>query len=72
MTIAPITAARLRSVGLGLYCLALSGVGLVAIVLMVLGKVLVAFGNLWAGECDSTMKRCDAARARLAELEAQR
>lgn len=72
MTVSPITAARLRSVGLGLYCLALSAVGLVAIALMVLGKLLVAFGNLWASECGATMKRLDAAKARLAELEAQR
>lgn len=69
----PITAARLRCIGLGLYCIALAVAGFVpAFVAMVCGKLLIAFGDLWAGECDRAMARCDEAKAMLVDLEMTR
>lgn len=67
-----IVAARLRCTGISLYCGVLAVVGIVAIVLMVIGKLLVAFGDLWHAESKATEGRLDVARALLAKLKEER
>jgi hypothetical protein len=72
VTIAPITAARLRCIGLGVYCMVLAVVGFVpALVALYISKMLLAFGNLWAEESDMASAKYDEARAKLLDLVAE-
>jgi hypothetical protein len=69
----PIVAARLRCIGILLYCAALTAFGFVpAFVAMVIGKFLVAFGDMWRDESQAAEDRLDAAQTRLAKLKEQR
>jgi hypothetical protein len=70
VTIDPINAARLRCIGAGLYCILLSLVAFPpAFIAMVIGRLLLGFGNLWEAEATRAMARSDEARERLLRLE---